>query len=51
MPTWSELATGRRWRCVASFIGDWVGPFDRACGMSAEELDEIAQVVDGCKLG
>ena len=41
MPTWSDLATGRRWRGVASFICHWVGPFDPSCGMSAEELDEI----------
>ena len=41
IPTWSDLATGQRWRGVASFIRDWVGPFDHACGMSAEELDEI----------
>jgi hypothetical protein len=41
MPTWSDLAIGRRWRGVASFIRDWVGPFDPACGVSAEELDEI----------
>jgi hypothetical protein len=39
--TWSDLATGRRWHGVASFIRHWVGPFDSACGMSAEELDEV----------
>jgi hypothetical protein len=39
--TWSDLATGPRWHGVASFIRDWVGPFDSACGVSAEELDEI----------
>ena len=37
MPTWSDLATGRRWRGVAS----WVGPFDSSCGMSAEELNQL----------
>ncbi len=41
MPTWSDLATNQRWRGVASFIRDWVGPFDHTCGMSEEELDEI----------
>ena len=40
-PTWSDLATGRRWRGVASFIRGWVGPFDSSCGMSAEELDQL----------
>jgi len=38
--TWSDLAASRRWRGVVSFIRDWVGPFDFACGMAAEELDE-----------
>jgi hypothetical protein len=41
MPTWSDLAIGWRWRGVASFIRGWVEPFDPACGISAEELDEI----------
>jgi len=41
MPTWSDLATDRRWRGVVTFIRDWVGSFDPACGMSAEELDEV----------